>query len=176
MIAGNDQRQTVVTSCVAAALGAGLSVGAVARQTGSAEIERHVAAAREAAGTHHPRFFECARPAQRLAPRPTARDASAAPTRREPPPRRTGTQNRPRCSTTCTSSGRGRSTLGRSPPPGASSSSIRSMTTTSRRRSSRDSGKSGWTRPTSHMSSSATGTVTTMAAHDGCSGSSVPAS
>ena len=82
------QRQTVVTSCVAAALGAGLSVGAVARQTGSAEVERHVAATREAAGTHHPRFFEylCRAP-QRPAPRPTARDASAAPTRRELPPR-----------------------------------------------------------------------------------------
>ena len=80
------QRQTVVTSCVAAALSAGLSVGAAARQTGSAEVERHVAAAREAAGTHHPRFFEylCRAP-QRPAPRPTARDASAAPTRREPP-------------------------------------------------------------------------------------------
>ena len=76
----------MVTSCVAAALGAGLSVGAAARQTGSAEVERHVAAAREAAGTHHPRFFEylCRAP-QRPAPRPTARDASAAPTRREPP-------------------------------------------------------------------------------------------
>ena len=82
------KNQMTVASCVAVALGAGLAAGALARQTESPDVERHVDAAREAAGTHHPRFFDylCRAPQPR-APRPATSQAPARPTRREPPPR-----------------------------------------------------------------------------------------
>ena len=42
------QKQTTVAACVAMALGAGVTASALARQTASPDVERHVAAAREA--------------------------------------------------------------------------------------------------------------------------------
>ena len=82
------QKQRTVAACVAMALGAGLTASALARQTASPDVERHVAAAREAAGAEHPRFFDylCRAPQPR-APRPVASRARTQPTRRQPPPR-----------------------------------------------------------------------------------------
>lgn len=79
--------QLAVASCVAVALGGGLTAGVLARQTESPDVERHVAAAREAAGTEHTRFFDylCRAP-RRIAARPAASRPPAQPTRRQPPP------------------------------------------------------------------------------------------
>ena len=82
------KQRMVVTVWVAVALSAGLAASALEQQTEAPEVERHVAAARAAAGAEHPRFFEylCRAPQPRT-PRPAANPAPTRGTRREPPPR-----------------------------------------------------------------------------------------
>ena len=82
------QTSTTLPSCMAAglALGVGLASSTFAQPSDSPEVARHTEAARVAAGTDHPRFFEylCRAPQP---PRTRSTNAATRPVRREPPPR-----------------------------------------------------------------------------------------
>ena len=82
------RKRTWLGATAAVALGVGLTTNALARQAESPDVQRHVAAARQAAGTEHTRFVEylCRAPQPR-ASRPAARRAQTQAPRRQPPPR-----------------------------------------------------------------------------------------
>ncbi|HCQ99331.1 MAG TPA: hypothetical protein DIU48_07910, partial [Acidobacteria bacterium] len=82
------QTSTTLPLCMAAglALGVGLASSTLAQPSDSPEVARHTEAARVAAGTDHPRFFEylCRAPQR---PRTRSPNAATRPVRREAPPR-----------------------------------------------------------------------------------------
>ena len=80
------QTSTTLPLCIATALalGVGLTSSTLAQPSDSPEVARHTEAARVAAGTDHPRFFEylCRAPQR---PRTRSTNTTARPVRRDPP-------------------------------------------------------------------------------------------
>lgn len=80
------QTSTTLPLCIATALalGVGLTSSTLAQPSDSPEVARHTEAARVAAGTDHPRFFEylCRAPQR---PRTRSTNTAARPVRRDPP-------------------------------------------------------------------------------------------